>query len=632
MAQFGVQATQLSAADTKAAKFVRQPVADQSSNVLLGSALDMTDQAYEGYQMASIEDEQEKVIDEYMSRRSGTTQRLGEEIGALDVAEKSIWEKVSSDPNYQPDVTDFNAVDQALQSRLSKLKLAQEQGVMSPQAFTDRVLAVTREAINRNPGMYEQLKQHSSRVLEMSGIVDTVKADAKTAEDAKKSQDKMLENIVTLAGKHDVPTYMTPSGGIDYSRMKGEVDKIQQQKQIVTAAENFGKLDTEEKKKVGRDFMAGGNGIGLMNGKLTELLSSNAMLLNQGGDVQGTLTQMRLRGEAAYQQYFQMLSPIVADSPAAKEALDYFRKQIDVSMAFMEKATTKEDAAKRSTAITQMLRNEQFQEVSKMVNPELLQMTTQILNTIGAPRILEQNSELMGQMVNTFGDLLNGVSGSPRVNYDASLQGKNVVSQGLITMAKEGLTDPKALQFFEKTFSTIANDLQNPDVFKTTGQKFGFYEKLIRDLGDPTLKGALSKVGTGSISQATGMIDDYVQLTTKDMWKQVRSWEGKGVEITLDVLPDGRSIFKTNNPQATQDLNGRYAPRLNDSLAAMSNLMGLDMKSTAVNQFYPNYLPQFADDPDLTPLDIKTVQQANAALKAGKINKQEWRVMVDEFK
>lgn len=629
MAKFGIDATGMSAANTSAAKFVRQPTADNSGNVLLGAGLDLTGQAIEGYQMASLEKEQEAVIDEYMLRRPQTLEQEEVALGTLKGSVDSIWEKAGSVEDIEERA---DPVEQSFKERLAKYEAAKEQGVMSPADFQTRILATTREAVNMSPGLYDKLLQHSRKVLGLSGIEEVMKADIRSAEAQAKQLDDLKDNIMTLAGKHDVPTYMTPSGAIDYARMKTGIDKIQEQKQILTTAENFGKLDTEGKKKVGREFMEGGNGIKLMNGKLDELLFKNSSLLNQGGDVQGAVTQMRLMGEAAYQQYFQMLSPIIAESPAAKEALDYFRKQIDVTQAFMDKAVSKDDALKRSNAISQILRNKQYEEVSALVNPEVLKMTTQILNTIGAPRILEKDDKLMGQMINTFGDLLSGVSGSPRVNYDMSTQGKNIVSQGLVTMAKESLNDPQALSHFEKTFATIAKDLENPDIFKDTGQKFSFYGKLIKDLGDPTIKQSLSKVGTASISQATGMIDDYMQLTTNDMWKQVRSWEGKGVEVTLDVLPDGRSIFKTNNPQATQDLNSRYAPRINDSLGAMSNLMGLDSKSVAVNQFYPNYLPQFADDPDLAPLEIKTKAQANAALKAGKINKQEWQVMVNELK
>jgi len=629
MAEFGIKATGMGAANTGAAKHVRQPTADNSGNVLLGAGLELAGQVIEGYQMASLEKEQEAVIDEYMLRRPQALAQEEMDLGTLKGSVDSIWEKAGSVEDIEERA---DPVEQSFKARLAKYEAAKEQGVMSPADFQTRILATTREAVNLSPGLYDKLLQHSRKVLGLAGIEEVMKADMRSAEAQAKQLDDLKSNIMTLAGKHDVPTYITSSGEIDYTRMKTSVDKIQEQKQILTTAENYGKLDTEGKKKVGREFMEGGNGIKLMNGKLDELLFKNASLLNQGGDVQGAVTQMRLMGEAAYQQYFQMLSPIVSDSPAAKEALDYFRKQIDITQAFMDKSVSKDDALKRSNAISQILRNQQYEEVSKLANPEVLKMTTQILNTIGAPRILEKDDKLMGQMINTFGDLLSGVSGSPRVNYDVSIQGKNIVSQGLVTMAKESLNDPQALAHFEKTFATIAKDLANPEVFKDVGQKFNFYGKLIKDLGDPSIKQGLSKVGTASISQATGMIDDYMQLTTNDMWKQVRFWEGKGVAIEMDVLPDGRVIFKTPDPAATQDLNSRYAPRINDSLGAMSNLMGLDSKSVAVNQFYPAYLPQFADDPDLTPLEIKTKAQANAALKNGRINKQEWQVMINEFK
>ena len=96
MAKFGIDATGMSAANTSAAKFVRQPTADNSGNVLLGAGLDLTGQAIEGYQMASLEKEQEAVIDEYMLRRPQTLEQEEVALGTLKGSVDSIWEKAGS--------------------------------------------------------------------------------------------------------------------------------------------------------------------------------------------------------------------------------------------------------------------------------------------------------------------------------------------------------------------------------------------------------------------------------------------------------------------------------------------------------------------------------------------------------
>lgn len=629
--KLGIDATNMGDPSLGAAGFIRQPTADTSGLVMTGLALDVASEipnAWAGYENARLESEQEKVIDEYLERKKNPLimEQTAVEIGALDMAEESIWKKVASDADYQPDVDDFSAVDQALQQKLSKFQAARDQGVMSPEEFTDRILATTREAINRNPGLYDRLKQHSARVLEMSGIMDIVKADAAAAKAQQDELTRFKNDIVDLAKKHDVPLYTDQNGLPDYGRIKTEVDKIQVQKQAVTLYENKNKLVTEADKERANAFMRN-NGTHLVNGLINSELDKGIAIINQGGDVQGALTQIRMGLNSAYQTFLGKVGPII-DNPKVKAAITMFETQQKFVEEMIGKAATKEDAVRLSNNLKQMLQNDQYQEVSKYVNPEQLAITTQILNTVGGARILEQNPELMGNMITTFGDLLSGVSGSPRVNYDASVNGKNVVAAGLNELAKQTLLDPKNGKHLEKAISAISADTQNPDKFQTTDQKFRFYEKLIRELGDPAINKAFARVGAGTISQATGLVDDYMNLTVGGMRKTVADWEGKGVKVELDVLPDGRVMFKANNPQATQDLNSRYTSRINDSLATMSNLMGLDTKSVAAQQFYPQYIPSIVGDKDLQPrYSVKTKAAADLAVKEGRMSQQEYQAI-----
>lgn len=629
--KFGIDVTNMGDPSLGAAGFIRQPTADTSGLVMTGLALDVASEipnAWAGYENARLESEQEKVIDEYLERKKNPLimEQTAVEIGALDMAEESIWKKVASDADYQPDVDDFSAVDQALQQKLGKFQAAREQGVMSPEEFTDRILATTREAINRNPGLYDRLKQHSARVLEMSGIMDIVKADAAAAKAQQDELTRFKNDIVDLAKKHDVPLYTDQNGLPDYGRIKTEVDKIQVQKQAVTLYENKNKLVTEADKEQANAFMRN-NGTHLVNGLINSELDKGIAIINQGGDVQGALTQIRMGLNSAYQTFLGKVGPII-DNPKVKAAITMFETQQKFVEEMIGKAATKEDAVKLSNNLKQMLQNDQYQEVSKYVNPEQLAITTKILNTVGGARILEQNPELMGNMINTFGDLLSGVSGSPRVNYDASVSGKNVVASGLNELAKQTLLDPKNGKHLEKAVSVISADVQNPDKFQTTDQKFKFYEKLIRELGDPAINKAFARIGAGTISQATGLVDDYMNLTVGGMRKTVADWEGKGIKVELDVLPDGRVMFKTNNPQATQDLNSRYTSRINDSLATMSNLMGLDTKSVAAQQFYPQYIPSIVGDKDLQPrYSVKTKAAADLAVKEGRMSRQEYQAI-----
>lgn len=630
MAKFGIDATQMADPNTKSAKFVRNPVADQSSNIMLGTGLDLALQAKQGYAQATLEKEQEAVIDQYMESKKNPAiaQQAEADIGALDAASESLWKRVASEADYQPDVGDFSGIEQSLNEKLMKLKAAKDQGVMSPQEFSDRILATTREAVARNPGLYAELKQHSSRVLEMSGITDIVKADLKQIESAQKQQDKFQDYYLQLGKQHNVPVPFMSDGNVDWGSFVGQIQKIQQQEQLVASAESFGKMDNEAAKAQGRAFMQS-NGVALMNGKINDVLNKGISLMG-AGDFQGGITQVRLMLNQARQEYSSKLLPI-ANEPQVKASLEYLDKQMQVVEDTLSKAGSKEDAVKLSENLQKLLRNQQYEEVSKNINPEALKQITSLMSTAGAARIIDQNPQVMGSIMQTLGNVLSGAANGLGTDYSLKLGQDNAVSLGIKNIATQAIKDNTALPVLERAINTVAQDVQNPDKFKTPADKFSFYEKLVKDLGAPEVKVGLGKLGASAMTQAAGMIDDYMTMTTPAMQQSILRWEKQGIAVTLDVLADGRVIFKTDNMEATRDLNSRYTSRINDSLMALTNLMGTDSKSVAVNHFYPNYLQAWADDPDLKPVEIRTAKDAEAALKAGRISKQEYEGILNEM-
>src|SRR5512139_674947 len=190
MAQFGIQTTQMGAPDTGAASFIRKPTVDESGLNLLQTIGEQGVEAYKRYQLASLEKEQESVIDQYISSKQNPEimEQTAADIGALDVATEGMWNRIATQADYQPDVADLTGVEKALSEKLARYKAAKDQGVMSPDEFANRILATTREAVARNPGLYAELKQHSSRVLELSGITDIVKADMEQQQSAEKQK------------------------------------------------------------------------------------------------------------------------------------------------------------------------------------------------------------------------------------------------------------------------------------------------------------------------------------------------------------------------------------------------------------------------------------------------------------
>lgn len=627
MAEYGIRATQLSGPSMAGTGFIRQPVADESKVDLLKNVLGQAGEAYQGYQLASLEKEQEAVIDEYISSKQNPAiiAETEDDIGALDAAAEGLWNRVASQPDYQPDVTDFSGVERTLNEKLAKLKAAKDQGVMSPDEFANRILATTREAVARNPGLYQELKQHSARVLELSGITDIIRSDLEQAKSAEKQKKDMQDYYLQLGKQHNVSVPYGPTGEINWNRFVEQIQYIQNQELQVNVAKNVGSLDDEQRKAQGKMFMDT-NGVSLMNGSLSNSLNTAITLMNEGSDPQGALTQLRLMLNQERQNYTSQFSPI-SNEPAVKAAFEYYDKQAQLIEDLVSKAVTKEDAVRASNNALKLLQNKEYTDVSKFVNREALSAITSLFSTAGAARIIDQNPQAMGDVMRTLGNVFSGAANGLGTNYSATIGPNNAVSMGVKHLAENAVKDPTVLPVLERTLSTIAQDIRNPSKFPEQADKFRFYEKLVKDLGSAEVKAGLSKIGAEGYRNSAELIDDYMTMTTPAMNTSIKKWENQGVSVQLDVLPDGRMLFKTNNQVATRDLNSRYTSRINDSLAAMANLMGIDTKSVAVEHFYPNYLPNWLGDPDLKETKITNPSELEAARTSGKITPQEYEAI-----
>lgn len=622
MASYGIDATKLSDPSLSAASNIRKPTADESGMPMLGiagQAAGLIGDAVEGYAKAGLEKEQEKVTAEYIASKQNPAIAANAmaEMGAADIAEESLWARVAGDANYSPDVADFSGVQKSLDSSLQKYKTAMEQGVMTPDQFMARSLSATREAVNRTPGLYNELVGHAQKVLDMSGMTDILKSDIADAKSKAKKEADLQDYFLQQAAKHNVPITFRGDGSINMGQVVGEVQKIQKEQQLVEQADNFTKINTSKDEALAREFMST-NGMQLMTGKVNDVLNKGISLIGQGSDYQGAITQIRLGLNMARQDYALKLAPI-ANDPRTKSALEYLDKQTQIVEDVLSKAGSKEDLVKLSNNLSTVMRNDQYSEVSKYMNPEALKQITSLMSTAGAAHILDKNPQLMGAIMKTLGNVFSGSAAALGTDYTLRVGSDNAISLGIAHIAKQAATDPSAVPVLQKALDAAAQDVRNPDVIKTQDDKYRFYEKLMKDLGTPEVKIGMGKLDASAYSNVAGMLDDYMTMTTPAMQKSYLKWLQQGTELVLDALPDGRVIWKSSNPAAARDMNSRYTTRINDSLAAMSNLMNLDTKSVAVEHFFPNYLPQWADDKDLEALNIQSKGDADKALAAGKI-------------
>lgn len=153
-----------------------------------------------GLVLGSIEDQTQELVDNFTSTINGPTEML-----ALDNTSNSLWANLG-DKDKPSNISDINTIDQKHAATVDKLTKAYKQGAISNVAELEaRVLQVTREAVNRTPGMAAEIMQHSQRVLHLSGVRGMVNPMEEQAKIQAKQAAKLEDQLTAYHTQHGIP-------------------------------------------------------------------------------------------------------------------------------------------------------------------------------------------------------------------------------------------------------------------------------------------------------------------------------------------------------------------------------------------------------------------------------------------
>ena len=248
MAEFGISATHMSGPDTKAAKFVRPPTADQSSNIALGSVLGAV---AEGAKFA------EGAYDRANVRELATgIEEIAAEgdVRQQEASLSDLWEKTTEEELGKMSAEDFwksadkvSEIQTSIDSTLQKLGAAHNQGRMSADEYTTRVNAVTKAAIARQPGLAPELVQQSAFYQKLSGITDQVEAARAFEKSQREAAQKAVEDenrILIKWGQNPNTIPPTQRSAVVQAVFKQEenVQRLSAVKQQMEVLDSQGKL------------------------------------------------------------------------------------------------------------------------------------------------------------------------------------------------------------------------------------------------------------------------------------------------------------------------------------------------------------------------------------------------------
>lgn len=641
MAKFGIDATGMSGADTKAAKHVITPTADNSKNILLGAGLDLAGQAIEGYQMASLEKDQEAVIDEYMGRRPEAFNEQAIELAALKGSVDSIWEKAGS---VEEIASSADPVEQEFRNRLEKFNKAKEQGVMSPSDFQARILATTREAVNRSPGLYDKLLQHSKKVLGLSGIEGVLDADIAKQKAQEDQRNKLFSLADTL---HVYFNRLDPT--LDLNELQYRVNI--RQKQIATSEQlDRGiKADSALTAEQAKGWVAN-EGTDLVAGD-TFLLTRNATTAFTGAKPQDyPMIKAKLRSDAMarHNAFVAKTNRLgIRNDPATAALIEDHKKTLDYVLETIDGLESGADAEKALTHAYNIVEKTQELGLTQRYSVGAMKLMRNIPDPVWNSLLANQGKANFVRMFELGQNILNEVVSSPSAvealstyTADPTTPDAVVTGFGVVDGSKEEdlpENSSKVLNFFH-------SGMQEGN-FKTEEDKVKYLDSVFKQLADPKRKNKFVGANPEAQANAFKMTDEYFQ--TVGTWREKKFNEALTDDITVfaDILPDGRVTFRSSNPKTQAEFNKKFATRINDGIGAMSNLMGISRKE-ATTTILPRYRqifgietnidtgPREITQPYTKPsgeLAIHTRAQAAKALEDGRIDQSKYNLIIREM-
>lgn len=598
--QFGADATNLSSPNVGYASYATPGIVDRSKGIgyqgiAIGAqgagiaatqALQLGQDVKEGFALADLEAAQEDEINNYMESKKNPQIAADATIDAatLERTSQSLWSKLGDGSS----IEDIDAVEKLYKDRISTFKRASEQGVMSPDEFAQRTLAVTREAINRNPHMYNEILAHSKKTLGLSGIEDLIAAEKSEKDSAAKQFQKRIDAAMQISKENNIPHRYTSTGEFDLAYAEGQNALVQKEKFGAEAISRMVEYQNNSEKLQAADFIRGPNGIAALNGIInntTDVLIGMAKSPDNKTDI---LTLSRQAIDGIKRQVADRAGPLM-HLPGVKEQIAYFNNNADSIVSNIEKYSSKEDQVKFLENHSKIIRETSYQELSKKVNPESLKVLTQILSTAGAARLIESNPTMMGKIQDTLGNILSGVSNGLGTDYtlrDGS--GRNIVSSAIDVLASNASKgDESSSNILGQTIETVWSDTKSPK-FKGAADKLGFYDSYMKALGNQNNKDGFKNLSDIARGKASENLEEYMQMTLSGFSKDIASMSSKGTDVKLSMLPDGRLNIQSSNPADTDLLLKKYGIRINEGLRVFSNLTGTNTKQ-ASEALYPQY-------------------------------------------
>lgn len=572
----------------------------------------------EGLVLNDVQSQTQSLVDEYVNNINAMNH--GVDATAYSNMSDSLWKNLSSKNSAQT-IADINVVDQKHSDTLNKLSRAYKEGaITSLNDLEARVLAVTRSAVNRTPGMAQQIMNQTAQVLHLSGVRNMKNPFEDMARQQAKQEDATMKMLTKYHIDNKIPfDPLSP----DYYQMARTMQddlvaqqKMRQMKQMVDAGEQFEK--GQIKTFLRQDFPQ------MLTGGYNNIRSYAAQVFAPGSDYSTAKFQFRDFANKQKEELTQMLQHSGAISTSEGQRFyQSMEKAIDNIIEPIESFQNGADALKYIQNTVDNTASVQKQRAMEYFNLPMVQAMGNLSGFV-KDYVIKQNADRISEVMK--GALETALTG----NHWESSSLKDGVSD--VTMATKGLVAPGLTSSLAKSFDAVADSINTMADPATRVKNLTSHFK---ELGDTELQGKI-KINDPSVEAPFFRGAEHYLTLVSDMFNKSEADAGKivgfdknySLGVGIESVDKALGVSQTQYPKAkfsvgeggmlsvsvSNDKGDRFrrmwqsdvADRFNDVIRTYSNVTGLSYKEAS-----KHVLSRFGSMLNMSEEDLKPLSMGS---------------------
>lgn len=461
-------------------------------------------------------------------------------------------------------------------------KRAVDQGLMTPSDLKLRLMAITRQHVNANPGAADAIIQESNRILELSGVSSL--RDPKPVEDEQaKARAEGLKQLNSAVAKHNIPNVdrFRLQTDPDYQiEVQEELNKRLYEQSLVEEVVTGDKVEQITSSQQARQW-ASNKGNSTYNGHISRVSQDFINVVESGLPAEEQIN--RLEQDIVPLQRDQLIGFLEEKGMFRFPEGERILKRFDAHTESLMKGIR--DSKTQATRLSIVKNQEEYErnigqlEVNKVVNPAAITTLKSMPDALVQKMVLRNASvsqRLMTAIAGLLDDsLASGHQTKGLINSEELTPGKSDAATASIDILLGGKN---------ADFKTILGNIDNAQKNGRLSQQdhFKYMDSLNDYLANPSAKANIQGAGDDLVLEMVDNVNNYIVNLGTRLNKTIEE-SGVGFDkVSVSSLPGGGVRYEVpSNRQLQLKLNTDYASRYNKSINSISVLSGQGTNAVA---------------------------------------------------